>query len=221
MRDYLCRQLELINIDASEKQITSLMTFFNEIEAWNKKINLVRAERFEIVDKHFVDTLLALNEFRSYCKGYKNCRIADVGAGAGFPSIPLAIFMEDCSFYLIERSGKRAAFLSYVVGILGLKNRVFVLNSELKDVSETFDIVTFRAFRQLDEFISEIFSITDENGVIIAYKARRKVIEDDLKNTKKNCSFNFSHKIIDIGNRQKTENKNYDERNLLILKKTN
>jgi 16S rRNA (guanine(527)-N(7))-methyltransferase RsmG len=114
--------------------------------------------------------------------------IADVGSGAGFPGIPLAIIFPDFRFTLVERMSKRCAFLENCVAMLGLKN-VTVLNSEMeKAPTGCFDVVVFRAFRPLDrEMIRGLFSLTRSAddarapGILAAWKARADKIAVEME----------------------------------------
>ena len=113
--------------------------------------------------------------------------IADVGSGAGFPGIPLAMIFPDFRFTLVERMSKRCAFLENCVAILGLKN-VTVLNSEMeKAPPNRFDIVVFRAFRPLDrEMVRGLLALTrsaDDSrapGILAAWKARADKISAEM-----------------------------------------
>jgi 16S rRNA (guanine(527)-N(7))-methyltransferase RsmG len=114
--------------------------------------------------------------------------IADVGSGAGFPGIPLAIIFPDFRFTLVERMSKRCAFLENCVAILGLKN-VTVLNSEMeKAPTGRFDVVVFRAFRPLDrEMVRGLLSLTRRaddlraSGILSAWKARADKISVEME----------------------------------------
>lgn len=185
MKTYITSQLNKIGINPTEKQLTQLITYMNELTLWNKKINLVRAKGTELVDRHIIDSLAGLEEMKKL-KSSTNERteVADVGSGAGLPGIPLAIFLEDYNFSLIERAGKRASFLNYTVGILGLSKRVTVINKPLEEVSEKFDIVTFRAFRQFDDFVIKLLNITNETGVLAAYKGKKVNILEEIEASK-------------------------------------
>ena len=129
----------------------------------------------------------------------KAVAIADVGSGAGFPGIPLAIVFPDFHFTLVERMSKRCAFLENCVAMLGLGN-VTVLNEEVeKAPAGAFDIVAFRAFRPLDrEMTRSLLALTRGSGnpeaggsssddrdaapagKLAAWKARRDKIEVEM-----------------------------------------
>jgi 16S rRNA (guanine527-N7)-methyltransferase len=132
--------------------------------------------------------LLASNE-----KTPRAAEIADVGSGAGFPGIPLAIAFPSARFTLVERMSKRCAFLENCAAILGVKN-VNVLNAEVeKAPAGAYDVVAFRAFRPLERDMVRALkrllkpakpSADGETailgGSLAAWKARRDKIELEM-----------------------------------------
>jgi 16S rRNA (guanine527-N7)-methyltransferase len=106
--------------------------------------------------------------------------VADVGSGAGFPGIPLAVFMPDSRFTLLEPSAKKSAFLRNAAILADLRN-VEVLETRLEDVSRCFDLVVFRAFSPLSRAsLAALERILDPNGAIVAYKGKLARIEEEL-----------------------------------------
>jgi 16S rRNA (guanine527-N7)-methyltransferase len=116
--------------------------------------------------------------------------LADVGSGAGFPGIPLAILFPNVRVTLIERMSKRCSFLENCVAILSLSN-VTVLNSELESAEGgKYDVVAFRAFRPLDRaMVRSLLSLVrlraeedSENtgGCLAAWKARAEKIREEM-----------------------------------------
>lgn len=161
--------LEQLNIPRNEQKEALIKLYMDELEFWNEKYGLVRVkDRQELESRHILDSLAGLPEIAS--SGARN--IADLGSGAGLPGIPLAIYMPESHFTLVERSGRRCTFLENVLFMLGLKN-VTVKNCDLKEVRESFDLVTFRAFRPFEpEILKGIFSILPRGAVLAAYKGK-------------------------------------------------
>ena len=113
----LSNKLKEINIEINEKQINNFYNYMNLLIEWNKKINLTAiTEEDEIILKHFVDCLT----IRKYLS--PNDRIVDIGTGAGFPGIPLAIMCENNSFTLVDSLNKRINFLNEVKISIKIKN---------------------------------------------------------------------------------------------------
>jgi 16S rRNA (guanine527-N7)-methyltransferase len=105
--------------------------------------------------------------------------VLDVGSGAGFPGIPLAIALPEVRFNLLERSGKKCAFLENCRALLGLAN-VTVQQADLSAASGSFDVVTFRAVAPLDRFLADLARSKVAWRSVAAYKGRRDRIEEEL-----------------------------------------
>jgi 16S rRNA (guanine527-N7)-methyltransferase len=105
--------------------------------------------------------------------------VLDVGSGAGFPGIPLAIALPEIRFSLLERSGKKCAFLENCRALLGLAN-VTVKQEDLSAASGSFDVVTFRAVAPLDRFLADLARSKVAWRSVAAYKGRRDRIEEEL-----------------------------------------
>ena len=95
-----------INVMLNDKQISKYYQYMNLLLEWNEKINLTSITRQdEIILKHFIDSMTILK----YLDKYNN--IIDVGTGAGFPGIPIAIMKEEKSVTLMDSLNKRIKFL--------------------------------------------------------------------------------------------------------------
>lgn len=156
--------------------IPALEAFLEELELWNKRRDLVNASGEVLVVKHVLDSLAGL----PYLAALPHATIVDVGSGAGFPGIPIALCLADSEVTLVERSTKRATFLRNVVLLLDLKDRVEVIERDLGRIRERFSVVTFRAFRDLKSFAPSLFGLAEEGGRVVAYKGRRSVAEREL-----------------------------------------
>lgn len=164
-----------LNPNTTQRRQLSLYTA--ELSAVNKKLNLVKADDEEmLLRRHLFDALSGLKVLG--VEGPETA--ADVGSGCGIPGIPLAVFWQQTRMTLIERSAKRASFLSYVAAVCGLSDRLCVKNEELERCADRFQLVTFRAFRQFDEFIQPLLSITESGGMLAAYKGTQAGVDNDL-----------------------------------------
>ncbi len=105
------------NIDHPPDAVVALARHAGEMLRWNGSIRLTAiTDPREVAVKHVIDSLLLLRF------GPFQGRILDVGSGAGYPGIPMAVCLPDCSVTLVEAVGKKCAFLSRSVALLGLKN---------------------------------------------------------------------------------------------------
>lgn len=198
--------LALMGLPYSEPQRKQMKRFIEEIHLFNNIYHLVGATGEELVIKHVLDSLVALPHIIS-CKPQKSSHvsIADLGSGAGFPGIPLAIMDESFHVTLVERMARRAGFLQNTITLCNLQERVHVLEKDLSAVHQQFDIVVFRAFRPLIECIDNVDAILSTGGIICAYKGRRDAIEaelDDLtrywSSKKRKTSFEWSCTIKEL-----------------------
>ena len=111
-----------------------------------------------------------------------NKKVLDIGTGAGFPGIPLAIIFPNASFYLSDSNGKKITFLKEVVKQLNLNN-VTIIQSRIEEMNkyrDQFDYVSARALKQLNILIELAIPLCKINGSLIAYKGPNYVDEIDL-----------------------------------------
>ena len=173
--DILKRFLEEHNIDSS--LVTKFERYYVLLVDWNNKFNLTSiTQKDEIEQKHFVDSLLGLDFINS---GDKVC---DIGSGAGFPSIPLAIVKSDCNFTLVDSLAKRIGFLNEVVGQLSLANCT-CLHSRAEDFAtnhKDFDICVARAVAPLPTLLEYTLPLLKVGGKLVANKGSNVQEEIDL-----------------------------------------
>jgi len=166
-----------LNLPANETQIELLLAFVLLIEKWNKAYNLTAIRsREEMLRLHILDSLALL----PFVAGNK---IADIGTGAGLPGIPLAIFMPNQQFTLVDSNSKKTRFVQQAILELKLEN-VEVVHSRVENLARPaeFDAVLSRAFASLDDIMKLTEYLLQENGVLIAMKGQKPQEElDDLK----------------------------------------
>ena len=173
----LAEGLGRLGIDCPPARLQALERYRLELELWNRRYGFVKASGNQLVVRHFLDSLAGLPVLsRLSPRG----TVLDVGSGAGFPGLPLALFLEDSRFALLERSARKAAFLANVAALLGLGN-VRVLEQDLRRLEERFELVTFRAFSPLARELPGLRRVLAPGGVIAAYKGRRERIEEELR----------------------------------------
>jgi len=135
----------------------------------NKKINLTAiTECKDIILKHFVDSIAAASLLKM------GARVCDIGAGAGFPSIPLKLVREDLSFTLLEATGKKVSFLRELIAELGLSG-VEARHLRAEDAGRgayrgEFDAVVARAVAGTSVLLEYAMPLLKPGGVLIAYK---------------------------------------------------
>jgi 16S rRNA (guanine527-N7)-methyltransferase len=139
-----------------------------ELRDWNERFNLTAiTEPTDMVRKHLLDSL----SLQPYLHG---ARIADVGTGAGFPGLPLAVINPQRQFALIEATGKKARFVRHAAEVLGLVNvEVVQARAESWRAPAPFDCVIARALGKLADFVRVAGHLCARNGRLLAMKGRR------------------------------------------------
>lgn len=165
------------NIGLSDKQLNQFEQYRKLLQEYNKKINLTAiVETDEIYMKHFYDSLIP--SFHHEIKG----SLLDVGAGAGFPSLPLKIIYPDLDITILEPITKRTNFLEVVTKALSLDVKIINERAEdfIKETSIKYDFVTARAVANM-QILSELcIPFVKVDGYFIAMKGSRYQQELDL-----------------------------------------
>lgn len=164
-----------VNLSNIDEFTYPFIVYLGELKRWNRVYNLTALEEErEIVIKHFIDSLLYLYFIRD-----KDLIIADVGSGAGFPGIPIAIVRTNLKVKLIEPSWKKCAFLRNIKRKLKLNN-IEVLEAKAEDLSEKFDIVVSRALWSIRDLIKKCSNLLRDRGFFLVSKSLK--IDEELKN---------------------------------------
>jgi len=149
-----------------------LLELLEELVRWNKAYNLTAIRAPErMLTHHVLDSLAIHGDLRG-------ARIADVGAGAGFPGLPLAIVSPDRSFALIDSSGKKIRFIAHAVRTLELAN-VTAVHSRVEDLRPDvpFDTVIARAFAGIAELLAKVRALCGPQTRVLAMKGRYPAAE--------------------------------------------
>ena len=169
-----------IGIKISDDELLTFEKYYNRVVECNKMYNLTSIiEKEEFIDKHFIDSIVGIKYIKD------NAKVCDIGAGAGFPSIPLKIIRNDLSFTLIDSLNKRVNFLNETVDFLGLNNiKAEHLRAEEAGKGkyrETFDVVVNRAVASLPTLIEYCIPLLKVGGIMIAYKGNT---DEEITNSK-------------------------------------
>lgn len=176
---------EQLGIRLSEKQLEQFQCYYERLIEKNKVMNLTAiTECEEVVDKHFVDSIL-LGSVKEL-SGKK--RVIDVGTGAGFPGIPLKIVYPELEITLLDSLNKRVKFLDEVIEELGLTG-IQAVHSRAEDMAQDaahrqqYDICVSRAVANLATLSEYCIPFVKQGGYFISYKSTQ--IEEELKQAKK------------------------------------
>lgn len=180
--------LEEKGIIIDEKKINQFKRYFEQLVEWNEKMNLTAiTDEPSVYLKHFYDSISAA----FYIDLNGNKTICDVGAGAGFPSIPLKICYPELEVTIVDSLNKRIGFLEHLAEELELEKVHFVHAraedfGQNKDYREKFDIVTARAVARLSVLAELCVPLCKKGGIFIAMKGA--AADEELKDAKKALS---------------------------------
>ena len=176
------RELEKLNISLTEEMTNQFEMYFNRLVEVNQYMNLTAiTEKDEVYNKHFLDSLtltLALEQGKHYT-------LCDVGSGAGFPSIPLAIAWKNVDVTIIDALNKRIKFLNELIEHINLDNaNAYHKRAEefAKEKREYFDVVTARAVARLNVLSELCMPLCKVGGSFVAMKGQ--IAEEELEEAK-------------------------------------
>lgn len=216
--DFKNKMIELskkINIDITDEQLKKFYRYMYLLLEWNEKINLTAiTETDEVILKHFIDSMTVFK----YLVESKN--IIDVGTGAGFPGIPIAIMNQNKNITLLDSLNKRINFLNEVCSELKINNiKTYHGRAEEfghnKQHREKYDIAISRAVANMTTLVEYLIPFIKVGGRCICMKGND--IEEELEQAK------FAIKELG-GKIEKVERFNLPnsdmERNIIIITKT-
>jgi len=170
-------ELKKININLDDKQLKQFDLYYQELVSWNEKMNLTAiTEENEVYEKHFYDCLLASTMIE-----LNDQSIIDIGAGAGFPSIPLKIVFPNLKITIVDSLAKRITFLNHLFEVLELDN-VHAIAARAEEYAlehrESFDIATGRAVARLNILDELCLPFVKVGGYFLALKGKQGLEED-------------------------------------------
>ena len=188
MNSLISEGLDELGYENDPLLIEKLEIYLATLKKWNKVYNLTAInEDSEIIVKHFLDSL-SVNRYIQ-----NSGRILDVGTGAGFPGLILALFNPEKSFVLVDGVSKKISFLQEMIGKLNLKNAIAVHTKvEQYKVAEQFDMIISRAFADIKKMIKLTNHLMKDDGRFIAMKGPDVMSELD------NINLPFVHYDITV-----------------------
>ena len=168
-----------LGLKLNEEHRRAFEIYYRELVAWNEKFNLTAITDYDQVQiKHFLDSLtclLADEDFtRTICQ-QSGIRAIDVGAGAGFPGVPLKIVCPGLQLTLLEATGKKVGFLEHIVSRLGLAG-VEVIKGRAEELGrdvahrERYDLALARAVAELPVLVEYALPFCRLGGLFVAQK---------------------------------------------------
>lgn len=203
-------------ISLSSEQIRQYEIYYSTLVEWNEKMNLTAiTDKEEVYLKHFYDSISAA----FYYDFKEPLHLCDVGAGAGFPSIPIKIAFPHLHITIVDSLNKRIGFLEHLAQQLNLTNVRFIHDraetfGQNKDHRESYDVVTARAVARLSVLSELCLPLVKQGGTFVAMKGASA--KEEIDGGKK--------AITTLGGRLKechtfTLPQEESERNILVIEK--
>jgi len=178
-------------LSLSEEQRDQLESYYHRLIEWNQKINLTTITSYDdVVRKHFLDSAMLLSlgqdsspELSKILSSERSLRVIDVGTGAGFPGLVLAILRPDWEIVLLDSLNKRIDFLNVVISELSLKN-VRAVHGRAEEFGRDedfrcgFDLVVSRAVADLRLLLEFCIPFVSDDGIFVSYKGPK--VEEEL-----------------------------------------
>lgn len=161
-----------LGIELTDAQAQQLIRLLDELDDWNQRMNLTAIrERPAQITKHLLDSL----SVQPFVHGE---RVLDVGTGAGFPGLPLAIINPSKQFVLLDSTAKKLKFIEHVSALLELPNVQTVhTRAENFRPAQRFDIVLSRAVGPVEQFVKWTGHLCVGGGRLLAMKGRHPEAE--------------------------------------------
>ncbi|CAM3100242.1 16S rRNA (guanine(527)-N(7))-methyltransferase RsmG [Streptobacillus felis] len=190
MKEYFINLLNLSEIKMDEDIIDNMLSYLYLLAGKNKVMNLtaIRDEK-DMLEKHFIDALLLTKVIKDDEKTF-----IDLGTGAGFPGLVLAIFYPEKQFLLVDSVKKKVAFLDEVIEKLNLKNvKTSTERAEeiIKKYREKFDVALCRGVANLRIILEYMIPFLKVNGRFLPQKLNLNELEES------NNALNVLHSSID------------------------
>ena len=211
-KEQLKNEAALFGADLTDAQLDDFDTYAKMLVEWNEKINLTAiTEPGEIVTKHFADSLAIFK----YVDIQDGARLIDVGCGAGFPSLPIAIYRPKTGVTMLDSLQKRLNFINSVLETIDLNQTTVHSRCEdaarQKDFRETYDFAVARAVARLSVLCEYCLPFVKVGGAFVAYKGA-----DSEAESAANAIEALGGKIENIFS---YELPGGDKRNLVIIRK--
>ena len=175
----------------TEAEAESMAVLVNALSHWNRRINLTAIRTTSaMVAGHILDSLVAACHLRG-------TRVLDLGTGAGFPGLPLAIMEPEREFVLLDSNRKKISFVGHMIAELGLDNaKVAKARAEDYAPGKRFDTVIARALASLPRLAELSAHLVEESGQVLALKG--KYPAEELEAIRSLSEWEYSVKPVDV-----------------------
>jgi len=172
------RGMDNLGFKNIENNVDKLLIYKDLLLKWNKSINLTSVKNTEVITHHFLDSLAVIPFLKS-------TSLLDVGTGAGLPGIVIAIMKPEMKISLIDKVGKKIAFIKRVLAELDVKNvKTYHSRVEILDQEYKYDGIISRAFSNMDIFIQTTKHVLKNQGIWYGMKSK-KILNEEMLNINK------------------------------------
>ena len=217
--DIFCELFSLNGLETPDKNVLDSFYKLGELLGAANKIHNLTAikEDEDVMLKHFIDSLLISNKIP------KDSKVVDVGCGAGFPSLPLAIYRPDISLMGVDSTSKKINYVNNTAAELKLDN-IKAISARAEDLAhkeyrESFDVATARAVAALPVLTELCLPFVKVGGLFIAMKSQSAAEElAASRSAIEKCGGELVD-VIELELTHRKENSEKEKRNLIIIKK--
>ncbi len=211
----LISKADEFGICLSEKQIDDFSRYYDLLKDYNSHTNVISNDAIEeVYVKHFVDSLA----FALVRPEKQDFKMLDIGAGGGFPGVPILLAYEKASLCSVDSVGKKVKLLSLLRESLNLGQRFTSLKARAEslpsDMRGTFDYALARAVAPLNMLVEYCVPYLKIGGIFVAYKA--KTAEEEIAKSQ-NALKLLGAKVIDVKDYKISDE--YERKLVLIQKK--
>ena len=200
------QQIQLIN---DKKEIFE--KYYEKLVSYNQKVNLTAiTDKAQVFTKHFLDSILPIDAIPV------GASVVDVGAGAGFPSLPIKIVRDDVKITMVDSLNKRITFLNELTKELNIESTNIHARAEdfAKQNRENFDVAVARAVAKLNTLLEYLLPLVKVGGMMLAFKGNN--FKEELEEAQNALSILGGEYIktfqFNLPNEQ-------GERNIIVIKK--
>lgn len=200
-KDKIIKGAGELGVPLTEEQATLFESYYAELLKWNSKINLTAiTNEDEAIVRHFLDSLTPL-KYLFNCKTF-----LDLGAGGGFPGLPMMIARPDLKVTLVDAVEKKVKFMSHIIRTLNLEGAEAVHgraeDSELISKLGTFDCVMSRAFTSVPEFLKYAKPYMVSDGSAVTLKTPSKELDEELSQLPQDWGVEIHKVSLPMSNRE-------------------
>ena len=193
------------------EHLSEFEKYYNSLISFNEKVNLTAiTDKEDVFIKHFLDSILSIDEIK------ENSNVIDIGAGAGFPSLPIKIVRPDIKLTMLDSLNKRINFLNQICSELNITSTNIHARAEdyVKVYRETYDVALARAVARLNSLLEYLLPYVKIGGIVLAYKGSNYLEELDES---KNAINTLGGRYVKTIKFNLPENKG--ERNIIVIEK--